>query len=264
MTNPLAAASARQILQDADASYAMLDRGAGATILLLHGGGGRGTVMGLATALAETARVIAPTHPGFDGAPRVDGVATVADLAALYLQLLDELGLKKVLIVGSSFGGWIASEMILRDPKRIEGLVLIDAVGIEVPGETVVDVFTLPPSQIAQLAFHDPEAIRGRGPAPTAEQQAMQAANLASLKHYDQGLGMQDPALRKRLKSARAPALVIWGESDGVASPSYGRAYAAAFGRGRFELIAQAGHLPQIEQPAKVVELIGRFGLKRS
>lgn len=256
--------SAHQILGDAQTAYALTDRGAGPAILLLHGGGGRGTVAGLANVLAEQARVITPTHPGFDGSPRVNDVATIGDLAALYVRLLEDLDLTNVLIVGSSFGGWIASEMSLRAPDQIRGLVLIDAVGIEAPGEMIVDVFALPPQQIAQFAFHDPEAILSRAPAPSAEQQALQAGNLASLKAYDQGLRMQDPALRERLNSVSAPALVIWGESDRVAPPSYGRAFAAAFPRGRFELVANAGHLPQIEQPARVFDLIARFGQDES
>jgi pimeloyl-ACP methyl ester carboxylesterase len=53
--------------------------------------------------------------------------------------------------------------------------------------------------------------------------------------------------------------LVAWGEADQVVSPDYGRAYAAAFGNGRFQPIAAAGHLPQLEQPAAVLAAIADF-----
>jgi pimeloyl-ACP methyl ester carboxylesterase len=53
--------------------------------------------------------------------------------------------------------------------------------------------------------------------------------------------------------------LVAWGEQDGIVSADYGRSYAAAFANGHFQPIAQAGHFPQIEQPAAVLGAIGDF-----
>ncbi|GHJ99168.1 hypothetical protein SY2F82_09660 [Streptomyces sp. Y2F8-2] len=60
---------------------------------------------------------------------------------------------------------------------------------------------------------------------------------------------MHDPELLRRLGRVRVPALLLWGESDRIVTPAYGAAYAAAFGDGRLEVIPEAGHLPQIEQP---------------
>jgi pimeloyl-ACP methyl ester carboxylesterase len=59
------------------------------------------------------------------------------------------------------------------------------------------------------------------------------------------------------------PVLVLWGDSDGIASPDYGRAYAESFSNARFELVADAGHLPQIEQPAATFALIDAFSNDR-
>jgi pimeloyl-ACP methyl ester carboxylesterase len=59
---------------------------------------------------------------------------------------------------------------------------------------------------------------------------------------------MQDPDLGQRLARMTCSTLVLWGESDRVVSPEYGRAFAAAIPNSRFELIAECGHLPQIEQ----------------
>ena len=55
------------------------------------------------------------------------------------------------------------------------------------------------------------------------------------------------------------PVAAIWGESDRIAPEPYGRAYAAAFPNGRFEPIPNAGHLPHLEQPERVLEAIRRF-----
>src|SRR5438309_10172814 len=79
------------------------EKGKGHPVLLLHGGGGPLTVNGFADLLAaqKPARVITPTHPGFGGTPRPDWLATVADLAALYVALLAELNLRDVTVIGN-------------------------------------------------------------------------------------------------------------------------------------------------------------------
>ena len=85
------------------------------------------------------------------------------------------------------------------------------------------------------------------------------AANFQALNVYDQGQGMGDPKLRRRLGRVTIPSLVVWGESDAVVDPDYGRAYAQSLPNARFELIAEAGHLPQIEQPERLLTLIVEF-----
>ena len=67
---------------------------------------------------------------------------------------------------------------------------------------------------------------------------------------------MHDPKLARRLRHAKAPALVIWGESDRIVDVEYGRAFARAFANGRFEIVEKAGHMPHLEQPARVLELL--------
>ena len=234
-------------------------RGEGRPILILHGGGGPRTVAGLTQALASEARVIAPTHPGFDGTPRQDNLGSIADLAAFYVQMLYRMNFDRVLVVGSSIGGWIASEMALLPDNHIAGLVLIDAVGIAVEGEDVADVFTLSPMEMMDRVFQAPDRNRSAAPVPTNAQKANDAANLETLAIYDERKGMQDPTLRQRLSGISVPVLVLWGKSDQVATVAYGKAYAAAIRGAKLQFIAEAGHLPQIEQPAKTTDLIRAF-----
>src|SRR5215472_1042547 len=86
----------------------------GRPILILHGGGGPQTVASIAAGL-DKAHTLVPTHPGFAGEPRPEWFDSIDDLAIAYLDLLDRLDLGDVLVIGSSMGGWIASEMALRD-----------------------------------------------------------------------------------------------------------------------------------------------------
>jgi pimeloyl-ACP methyl ester carboxylesterase len=233
----------------------------GRPMLILHGGGGVQTVAGLAAGLSK-AHVVVPTHPGFGGEPRPEWFDSIDDLAFAYLDLLERLDLHEVLVIGSSMGGWIASAMALHDTsRRLGGLLLINAAGIQVEGYPVVDVSTLAPNDLLALSFHNPATFRIDPATVTPQQIEGRKANAQALAVYDQGLGSSDPKLRRRLKRVSIPVLVVWGESDRVILPEYGRAYAEAFPNARFELISEAGHLPQIEQPQVLLPLVRQFAL---
>src|SRR5579864_7479432 len=236
------------------------ERGSGRPMLLLHGGGGPQTMLGLASALSERAYVLTPTHPGFGGEPRPEWFDSIDDLAFAYLDLLERLDLRDVLVIGSSMGGWIASAMALLDTRHLlSGIVLVDAGGIQVEGHPIADVSSLTPDQLSALSFHNPAPFRVDPATVSPEQVEARAANFRALYVYDQGQGMGDPKLRRRLRRVRIPVLVVWGESVRVIDPEYGRFYAQAFPDARFQLIPEAGHLPQIEQPERLLTLVWEF-----
>jgi pimeloyl-ACP methyl ester carboxylesterase len=224
-------------------------------VLLVHGGAGPRSFAALAGALAGQAHVITPTHPGFDGRPRPAWFDSVPDLAGAYLDLLDALDLRDVLVVGNSIGGWIAAELGVRDNHgRVGGLLLLNGVGVrpQDPSE-IVDIAGLSPEELGKLSFHDPSR-RPTPPTPEAAQQIV--ANQRTLAVYGGDHYMHDPKLHHRLHRVTVPVLVGWGESDQVVVASYGQAYADLFPRGRFLLIPEAGHLPQLEQPARTAKVV--------
>src|SRR5258708_7215755 len=103
--------------------------GAGRPLLFLHGIDYFAQQLSFLDRLATGFRVIAPRHPGFGATPRPPWMRTVGDIAYLYLDLLDRLALDDVILVGSSFGGWVALEVAVRSAARLGGLVLIDTLG---------------------------------------------------------------------------------------------------------------------------------------
>jgi pimeloyl-ACP methyl ester carboxylesterase len=234
------------------------DRGDGQPFLVLHGGAGPQSVTAFGQLLAEKDqnRVLAPTHPGFGGTPRPDGLHSVAGLAALYTALLDDLGLEDVTVIGNSVGGWIAAEMALPGSPRVSGMVLLDAVGIEVEGHPVADVSGLSVPEIQALSFHDPTPF-GIDPAAIPDaQKAIMAGNSAALAIYAGSPAMADPTLLGRLSDITIPTFVLWGESDQIVEPAYGQAYAAAIDGARFEVLLATGHMPQMETPSLVLQAI--------
>lgn len=242
---------------DVELSYT--ERGSGRPVVVLHGGAGPASVVPWAEHLAKThgARVIVPTHPGFMGTPRPERVATFGAVARSYAALLDTLDLKDVVLIGNSVGGQIASELALLSRPRLRGLVLVDATGIDVPGHPVADIFTLPFDEIRRRSYHDPSKfVIDPTKLPPAAQAAM-ASNVAALKTY--AGNRSDPPLLPRLSKIDVPTLVVWGESDRVVDPEYGRAYANAIPGARFQLIPRSGHLPQMETPAELTATVWEF-----
>jgi pimeloyl-ACP methyl ester carboxylesterase len=233
------------------------EQGEGRPFLLLHGGGDPTTVAGFADLLATAgrARAVSPVHPGFGGTPRPEALHTVGGLAALYVALLDQLDLSDVTVVGNSIGGWIAAEMALLRSPRVSGAILINAVGIEVPGHPVADFFSLTLDQVLQLSYHNPDPFRIDLAALPAAAQAVAASNRAALATYA-GTSMNDASLAGRLSGVEVPTLVLWGDSDQIVDPDYGRAWAAAIPAARFQLLKDTGHLPQIETPDQVLDAI--------
>ena len=201
------------------------DYGEGQPFLLLHGGAGPDLTGRFAELLAHSkpVRAINPTHPGFGGTSRPESLHTIRGLAALYVALVDALDLDDVTVVGNSVGGWIAAEVALLRSSRVSAAILIDAVGIEVPGNPVADFFSLSMDQVFALAFHNPERFRVDPTTLPLAAQAIMAANRAALATYA-ATGMSDPTLLERLPTLEMATLVLWGESDRIADPEYGRA----------------------------------------
>jgi pimeloyl-ACP methyl ester carboxylesterase len=234
------------------------DAGTGRPVLVLHGGGGPDTVKPITAHLTATHRVLAPTLPGWNGAPRPDTLTTIGDYAQDYLDHLAELGCRDVVVIGSSLGGWIAAEMAARDRDGVlGGVVLVDAAGIIVEGEPITDFFSLTPREVFEHSFHDPDAFFVDPSTIPPERLAAQQANMETMALVARE--MSDPELRGKLSAVGVPALVIWGDSDRIFTPGYGRAYAESFGDGRFALVSDAGHLPQLEQPGPTLALIDDF-----
>jgi pimeloyl-ACP methyl ester carboxylesterase len=236
------------------------ESGNGRHILILHGGGGPATMAGLAAHLAETAHVITPTHPGWDGTPRPASLDSVAALADEYVRYLDEHDVKDAVVVGSSLGGWLGAEIALRDTAhRVTGLVIINGVGVNVADHPITDISRFTPPEIAKVAYHDPARFGAGAPPPTPERLAMMRANQAALAVFAGDPYCYDPTLLGRLPGIHIPTLVLWGASDRVVTKDYGRAYAAAIPGATFELVAAAGHLPWLEQPAETFARVDRF-----
>jgi pimeloyl-ACP methyl ester carboxylesterase len=233
--------------------------GQGRPFLLLHGGAGPQSVAGFGQMLAATgSRVIVPVHPGFGGTARPEHLHSMPGLALTYTQLLDELDLTGVTVIGNSIGGWIAAEMAIHASPRIGGVVLVDAGGLQLDDYPAADFFSLTPDQVTEMAYYQPEKFRVDFAALPDQAKAAIAGNQAALRAYT-AQGMTDPALLGQLSSVRIPVLVVWGAADRIYPPQHGEAFAKAIPGAQLVVLGEAGHLPQLEAPSALLAAVLDF-----
>jgi pimeloyl-ACP methyl ester carboxylesterase len=211
--------------------------------------------------LAQKFRVVAPRHPGFGQSVRPPWMRNIGDLAYVYLDLLDRLALDRALLVGSSFGGWLALELAVRSTARLSGVVLIDTLGLKFGARDEVEI-----TDIYALSFDEAIAHTFADPANAPDYAALddatveevardrQAAVLYGWKPY-----MHNPSLVHWLHRIKVPALVVWGEKDRIVAPAYGAHLTQRLQNARFAPIAGAGHYPPVEQPEKLAAAIETF-----
>ena len=245
------------------ASYEAVDRGRGRPILFLHPGIGIEPNAPVLEQLARDGRVIAPSHPGFGASPLPKGISTVDDLSYFYLDLLEALDLRDVLVVGVGLGAWIACEIAVKTTERLSQLVLGNPIGIKVGDrETrdIVDIWSNMPDQFAELAYFDPAA--GKPDYRSLPEAAALAAarNREATARFCWSPYMHNPKLKQRLHRIGIPALILWGTADRITSEGYARAFSALIPGARFETIERAGHFPHVEQPEEFARRALAFG----
>jgi len=241
------------------ANIELVRRGKGRPILFLHPHIGLHGSEALIARLAEHAEVLVPSHPGYGHSELPKGMSTVDDMSYLYLDLLEQLELRDVVIVGASFGGWLAAEIATKTTGRISRLVMIGAVGVKLgprDRSDIVDIFATPRSRWEELSFHDASFWYRDYEALSEDELTVIARNREATALFAWNPYMYNPKLKARLHRIRVPALFLWGDADRFAPAEYGKAYCAAIPGARFELVSEAGHFPHIEQAERVARRI--------
>jgi pimeloyl-ACP methyl ester carboxylesterase len=245
----------------------VLQGGQGPTLLVLHDCEVMTEWQPYHTALANHFAVLAPCHPGFGGSERPENIDSIDDLAYLYLDFIAGRGPQSVDILGLGLGGWIAAEMAVRCCHAMRRLILADSVGIKVSGRTevdIVDIFILNRDQLLEVGWHDAALgaehmkLPGTPGLPDAELLTL-IRNRETAVRFAWKPFMHNPLLRRWLRRITVPTLVLWGASDRIVRPDYGRAFQQAIPGAQFQLIPAAGHYPYLEQPEAFVASVTAF-----
>ena len=233
--------------------------GAGDPVLYLHGASGASWLPFLQS-LTKNFDVIAPEHPGFGESDTPDWLDNVHDLAYFYLDLIEQLKLNNVHLVGNSLGGWIAAELAVRSTRHLASLTLAGSAGLHVAGVAQVDSFLISDEQRLNQFFYDPKKAKemiARVLSPDLEDIALK--NRAIVAKLSWQPRSHDPHLHKWLHRIDVPTLLIWGDHDRLFPKEHAIAYQRSIAGAKLVIVPECGHVPQIEQPDAFVAALESF-----
>ena len=242
------------------------ERGSGFPVLLVMGlGYGRWGWEPLIEPLAERYRVVWYDNRGVGESDKPEGPYTVAQMAADAVQVLDEHGVDRAHVVGTSLGGMIAQEIALDHADRVEKLALIcttagGADAYPMPAQTVqlfMEAPTLAP-EVALRRFVE-NAVSARG----AVVEQLYARRLAN---PPDPAGWQAQAAAgttfdgsARVGGIAQETLVLTGDEDNVIDWRNSQLLAERIPRARLRVFPGTGHLFFWERPAEVAAALVEF-----
>lgn len=249
-----------------------IDAGRGTPVIFLHGLGASMYAWRNNLAPVESAgfRVLAFDNRGFGFSGKPANGYSNGEYARLLIAFMDSLHLPDAVLVGHSLGGAIAAQCAITAPKRVRGLVLIDAAGLGIRASVVLRVVALP--GVGRLL----SGLRSRwmtrrllrssyaNPSKVHEEDVEQYYAPIAEPDFSRALGgvlreFRFNALAGHLASIQVPTLVLWGERDVWIPASLGRALASELPRVAYLSIPNAGHALAEEAPTEVNRLLIAF-----
>jgi pimeloyl-ACP methyl ester carboxylesterase len=221
-------------------------------------------------ALAEKHHVFAPAMPGCVGSDEDNSLESIDDLRFHTLEVMDELKIEKINIIGNCVGGWLAAEIAVHNPERVGKLVLVGAPGLFVSGQQIGDLFmAVQPlngkiDDVRHMLFEDGEGALAEEWIPdelTGKEQGMLRyktfrciARFGFKPPY-----FYDQKLVERLYRFKGQTLVVSGDNDAFVPRSHAAAYAEGFPNSSVEIIDGCGHAVHLEAPYVVAEKVLNF-----
>ena len=186
------------------------------------------------------------------------------DLVVYHGELFDKLGLTSPPMIGHSFGGMVAAEIAAAMPKSVDGLALIDPVGLWRDDMPVKNWMLIPHKERPAALFANPEgdAAKRFFVVPTEEDERVETMSMLTWSQACTGKfawPIADRGLAKRIHRIAAPTLIVWGEQDGVIAPAYAEEFAKRIAGSRIEMIERAAHMAHLEQPDAVLKALSGF-----
>jgi 2-succinyl-6-hydroxy-2,4-cyclohexadiene-1-carboxylate synthase len=249
---------------------------AASTIVLLHGfTGSKDSWQTLRRALGRRRRVVAVDLPGHGGtAASADPSAdSLAGTAALIVQTLDSIDIRRFSLLGYSLGGRIALGLALEHPRRVERLLIESAsAGLLDPSEREarrrhdetladrlerdgIEAFVRDWETLPLFATH----VRLAAPIREAFRRRRLACSPAGLAASLRAVGTgTQPWLGDRLGELAIPVCVVVGALDEKFRAT-GAWMAARLADSRLEVVAESGHTPHLERPESYRAIVERF-----
>lgn len=238
----------------------------GRLCLFLHGiGGGRGNWRAQLGQAGRLMRSAALDLRGYGDSTLGPAQSTVDDYCADILRVAQRLGARRLVLVGLSYGSWIATSFAMRHPEMLEGLVLSGGcTGMSEAGPDEREAFRLSrevPLDAGQVPADFAPAVVKVLAGPNATDATRQAlyhsmAAIPAATYRDALRCFTTPLERFDFARLTMPVLLMTGAHDRLAPPAEIRGVAGRIWDAaprpdvRFEVIEDAGHVCNVEQPA--------------
>lgn len=254
------------------------EAGTGPALILLHGSGpgvsGWSNFRGNLPVLSRTFRTVVPDMPGFGLSDRVELDRAYPRVAAEAVRsLMDSLGIERAHVLGNSMGGYVAGELALAHPDRVERLVMMG------PGGLAVNIFGPDPSEgarrlsefmmnptregmvawvdcmVADKSVVDDELIDERmanAVRPGAIESAV--AIFMSLAQFPEAV-----PLYARADQIKQPTLITWGRDDRMLPFEQAVFAFRRLPRAELHVFSRCGHWAQVERKAEFERVVTEF-----
>jgi 2-hydroxy-6-oxonona-2,4-dienedioate hydrolase len=239
----------------------------GKILILLHGLGASAERWSrVIPTLSRDYRVIAPDIIGFGYSDKPAVEYTMDFFIDFFKSFLDNLGISKASIIGSSLGGHIASEFAIRFNHIVEKLVLVSPAGMMRNSNPTLDKYIMaalyPEHQRVYEAFsemvYDSNTLNQEILMDFVNRMSLPNAKYAFMSTL---LGIRyAPRLTGRLSNITAPTLLMWGENDTtIPLAEYANQYNGIPNMEELVVIKKCGHIAPIEKPATISRTVLRF-----
>lgn len=210
---------------------------------------------------------------GYSAKPR-DFDYTIAAQAKMMTGLLDRLGLGRVIVVGSSYGGAVAANVALDHSERVEKLVLVGAVINNEPTRyTLMRLFGSPliGDLVSPLLLGSRRLLRRRMKRVYDRHAWVLDERRVESRHLPLRASATHRAIIRtvrRWNAARVeqdahlisqPTLLLWGDNDLEVPLSHGEKLLAAVAGSRLIVFRSCGHLPHEEVPESFTKVVVEF-----
>ncbi|MER3452248.1 MAG: alpha/beta hydrolase [Acidimicrobiia bacterium] len=245
--------------------------GAGAPVVYLHSATGEPAMApAFLEELAETFEVYAPMFPGFGESEGIEAIDGPEDAAFYLADLLRALDLERPHLIGTSLGGWLAAELAVRWPERLGRIVLVNPVGLHIPGAPIKEIFGRDPAELAEDLFADqshPLAAAMRQMSELAHQKVQipfelvrpVLQSLAATARIGWNPYLHNPKLPGRLHRITNAVLLVRAAMDRLVPAAHVARYAELLPNAQVIEVPDAGHLVPLERPGELAAIVRDF-----
>jgi pimeloyl-ACP methyl ester carboxylesterase len=256
--------------------------GEGPALLAIHGiGHDHRTWLPALPALAKNFTVIAPDLLGHGSSDKPRADYSMGGFANGMRDLLTVLGINRATVMGNSLGGGVAMQFAYQFPERTERVIMVAAGGLgksvnpllktlSIPGaDTAVALATAP--GLRQVVTKTMIGLKHAGIPYTQDfagladvynnlaDSGARRAFLHTLRGVIDRRGQAISMIDRAYLARDMPTMIVWGEKDVVIPVKHAWAAAQLLPGCRFEVLRDAGHMPQEDAPRRFAEVVSKF-----